>query len=68
MTLYKKFEVECKSYECGIADSIAKPPDPPVFTEKTNEREKKIALEVQIIFKLKYTSVIINIMHWIQMD
>eukprot|EP00828_Plagiopyla_frontata_P042561 TRINITY_DN6382_c0_g1_i1.p1 TRINITY_DN6382_c0_g1~~TRINITY_DN6382_c0_g1_i1.p1 ORF type:complete len:395 (-),score=48.66 TRINITY_DN6382_c0_g1_i1:78-1262(-) len=45
MTLYKKFEVECKSYECGIADSIAKPPDPPVFTEKTNEREKKIALE-----------------------
>lgn len=33
MTLYKKFEVECKSYECGIADSIAKPPDAPEFTE-----------------------------------
>ena len=29
MTLFKKYEIECKSYECGIAESIAKPPEKP---------------------------------------
>ena len=45
MSLYKKFEAECKSYECGISESIAKPPEFPQFDEKSNERDKRLATE-----------------------